>query len=74
MHADMKAGLLVYVRIALYVLAGRLVAGGWLPPELVPDFASPVVVEMIAGGLVAGLALLWYWLSAARAALRRVMW
>ena len=73
MKADLNAGLVVYVRIALYVIAGRLVAGGWLPPELVPDFVSPVVVEMVAGALVAGVALVWYWFSRARAALIEVV-
>jgi hypothetical protein len=73
MQFELNAGLLVYVRIALYVIAGRLVAGGWLPPELVPEFVSPVVVEMVAGVLVAGVALVWYWFSRARAVLAKAV-
>lgn len=71
MNADLKAGLLVYVRIALYVAAGRLAAGGWLPQEMVPEFTSPIVVEMIAGGIVAVGTVVWYRFSAARDALVR---
>lgn len=69
----MQAGLIVYVRIALYMVAGRLVAGGWLPPELVPEFVSPVVVEMVAGALIAAGTVVWYWFSRARAALIEVV-
>lgn len=67
-----NAELIVFVRISLYMLAGRMVAGGWLPAEAV-DFIGqdPAFVEAITGLLVGAGALIWYWLSQARAALKK---
>lgn len=62
--------LTVFVRIALYMVAGRLVAGGWLPHEVANEFTNPAVVEMLTGAMVGLGALIWYWLSKARRALR----
>lgn len=66
----MKDELIVFVRIGLYMIAGRLVAGGWLPPELQTELVSPGVVEAVTGLILAAGALVWYWVSKARAALK----
>ncbi len=65
----MKAELTVFVRIALYALAGRLSAGGWLPPDIAAMLPTPEVVEAVTGLLVGAAALVWYWVSSARKAL-----
>lgn len=60
----------VYVRIALYLLAGWLTAGGWIPEEAQILFTDPAIVEM-ATGLIVGIGtLLWYIYSKARKALK----
>lgn len=66
----MKDELIVFVRISMYILAGRLAAGGWLPPELQTELVSPGVVEAVTGLILAAGALVWYWVSKARAALK----
>lgn len=61
--------LVVFVRIGLYVLAGRLVAGGWLPEELAAEFTSPMMIEAVVG-VLSGLGVgSWYWFSKARKSL-----
>lgn len=65
----MKVELTVFVRIALYALAGRLSAGGWLPTEVAAMLPTPEVVEAVTGLLVGAGALVWYWVSNARKAL-----
>lgn len=66
----MKDELIVFVRIALYIIAGRLVAGGWLPVDMQSELLSQGTVEAVSGALVAIGALIWYWASKARQALR----
>jgi len=63
--------LTVFVRIGLYMLAGALVQGGWLPATMQTELVSPAVVEAVTGLVVAAAALVWYWVSKARSALRR---
>lgn len=65
----MKSELTVFVRIALYAIAGRLSAGGWLPPEIADMIPSPEVVEAVTGLLIGAGAFVWYWVSNARKAL-----
>lgn len=68
----MKDQLIPIIRIVLYAIAGRLSAGGWLPPDIAAMIPSPEIIE-IASGLVIGIATFgWYWFSRARAALRRI--
>ncbi|MGL4634924.1 MAG: hypothetical protein ACRCWF_02995 [Beijerinckiaceae bacterium] len=62
--------LAVFVRIGLYIISGRLMAGGWLPPELQVEIVGPAMVEAATGAVVAAGALAWYYFSKARAALR----
>ena len=69
----MQPGLTVYVRIGLYLLSGRLMAGGWIPEELKPMLVSPEMVETTTGYVVAGATLLWYHYSQARNALIRLV-
>ena len=66
----MKGELVVFVRIALYVIAGRLAAGGWLPDDMRSQLTDPATVEAVSGVLVALAALAWYWVSKARQALK----
>jgi hypothetical protein len=66
----MKQELAPLIRIALYVVAGRLTAGGWLPAELQPEIVSPAVVEAVLGVGVFAVTYVWYWFSEARKALR----
>lgn len=65
----MNPGLTVYVRIALYLLSGRLMAGGWIPEDVKPMLVSPEMVETTTGYVVVGATLLWYHYSQARNAL-----
>ncbi|MCT4559726.1 MAG: hypothetical protein N4A61_16900 [Pelagimonas sp.] len=60
----------VFVRIALYMIAGRLVAGGWLPADLASHVTDPAVVALVAGALIGLASLAWYGMSRARRALR----
>lgn len=69
----MKQELAPLARILLYTLAGRLAAGGWLPPEAHNELLSPEMTELLGGVLVAVGAYLWYWFSQARAALKVVV-
>ncbi len=66
----MKSELVVLVRIGLYIVAGKAMAGGWLPPELHPEIVAPHTIEAVTGALIALGAFLWYWFSQARAALK----
>ena len=63
---------IVFVRIALYMIAGRLVAGGWLPQDVADQITRPAMVEALTGALIGLGALAWYWASKARRALRSV--
>lgn len=65
----MKPELTVLARIALYVVSGRLIAGGWLPAELQPELVSPAVVEAVIGVGVGLATYCWYLVSQARKAL-----
>lgn len=65
----MRDQLTVMVRIALYVIAGRLVAGGWLPDDIAVHLTDPALIEIVTGAFVAGGTLAWYWASKARRAL-----
>lgn len=65
----MKDEMMVFVRIGLYALAGRLTAGGWLPDDIAEMVKSPAAVEAVTGVMLAVGALVWYWFSKARAAL-----
>jgi len=65
--------LIVFVRIALYMIAGRLVAGGWMPEEIAGHMTDPAIVEMVTGALVGVGALVWYWFSTARRYLRGLL-
>lgn len=66
----MKDELAVFVRIALYAVAGRLTAGGWLPPDVAAMLPAPDVVQAVTGLLVGAVTFAFYWASKARAALR----
>lgn len=67
----MKDELVVFARIGLYMISGRAVAGGWMPADLVPEFASPATAEA-AVGIVIGLGtFLWYLASKARSTLKQ---
>lgn len=63
---------IVFVRIALYMIAGRLVAGGWLPQDVADEITNPAMVEIVTGAVLGLGALAWYWASKARRALRTV--
>lgn len=65
----MKDELIVIVRIALYIVAGKAMAGGWLPAELHPEVMAPHTVEAVTGLVIAAFTFVWYWFSRARAAL-----
>ena len=66
----MNSELIVFVHIALYVIAGWLARGGWLPDDMQSQFVDPATVEAIAGILAAGGTVAWYWVSRARQALK----
>jgi hypothetical protein len=65
----MKDEIAVFVRIALYAVAGRLTAGGWLPADVAAMLPTPEVVEAVTGVLIGVGTLAWYHFSKARAAL-----
>ena len=69
----MRDELIVLVRIGLFILAGRGVAGGWLPDDVAAQLTDPAVVELVAGALLGLVSLIWYWQSRARKALRGVL-
>ena len=69
----MKDELIVFVRVGIYMIAGRLVAGGWLPADLHSEIVSPGVIEAVTGLLVAAGGLVWYWASKARQALKAAL-
>jgi hypothetical protein len=61
----------VLVRIMLWIVLGRLVAGGWLPEDVAAQFTSPAVIEAATSVVFGALLGIWYWLSKARQALLR---
>ena len=65
----MKDEIAVFVRIALYAIAGRLSAGGWLPADVAAMLPTPEVVEAVTGVVIGLGTLAWYHVSKARAAL-----
>ncbi len=66
----MKSELIVFVRIGLYMLAGRLSSGGWLPQEVADMITSPDAVEAATGVIIGGLTFAWYLASEARKKLK----
>lgn len=66
----MKDELAPIIRIGLYAIAGRLSAGGWLPPDVAAMIPSPEIVQIASGIIVGAVTFAWYWVSKARAALR----
>lgn len=68
----MKDELAPIVRIGLYAIAGRLSAGGWLPPDVAAMIPAPEIVEIVSGAIIGAATFAWYWVSKARAALKRV--
>ena len=69
----MRDELAPIIRIALYAVAGRLSAGGWLSPDVAAMIPAPEVVEVVTGLAMGALTFAWYWVSKARAALREVV-
>ena len=67
----MKADVIVFVRIGLYMLSGRAVAGGWLPPDMVSEVVSPATAEAAVGIAIGAATTIWYFFSQARAALKQ---
>ena len=67
----MTAELIVFVRIGLYVAAGYLVRGGWLPDDVASMLTSPETVEAVTGAILGAAALAWYLASEARRKLLR---
>jgi hypothetical protein len=65
----MKDEITVFVRIALYAIAGRLSAGGWLPADIAAMLPTPEVIEAVTGVLIGLGTLAWYHFSKARAVL-----
>lgn len=68
----MKDELAPIIRIGLYAVAGRLSAGGWLPPDVAAMIPAPEIVEIVSGAIIGAATFAWYWVSKARAALKRV--
>lgn len=62
--------LIVFVRIGLYIAAGRLISGGWMPPEVSMHLTSPEAVEAVSGLVLGAVTTGWYLLSKARRSLR----
>jgi len=69
----MNPALTVYVRIALYILAGRLMAGGWIPEDVKLMLVSPEMVETTTGILLGAITIAWYHYSRARNAIVRLV-
>lgn len=67
----MKEEYKVLVRIALYVIAGMTVRGGWMPQHIAEMFAGdPYMVELATGLIMGAITLGVYWYSNARKALK----
>lgn len=66
----MQDELTVILRIALYIVAGRLVAGGWLPEDVAAQLTSPEFVEAVVGIVTGSAVFAWYMFSKARRALK----
>lgn len=64
------AEIMVFVRIGLYIIAGKALSGGWLPAEAAEYIKSPEVVEVVTGLVIAAGTVGWYWKSKAHAALK----
>lgn len=69
----MNPSLTVYVRIGLYLLSGRLMAGGWIPEDVKPMLVSPEMVETTTGILVGAVTIAWYHYSQARDAIVKLV-
>ncbi|MDP0925726.1 hypothetical protein Q0601_00930 [Paracoccus onubensis] len=50
-----RTNITVIVRVLLYVIAGVLMRGGWLPGDATIVFTDPAVVELVAGAVLAVL-------------------
>lgn len=61
--------LVVLFRIAIWIVVGRLVTGGWLPEDIAAQLTSPEMIEVLVGALVGVVTMIWYWLSEARKSL-----
>jgi hypothetical protein len=62
----------VFVRIALWVLAGKLIAGGWLPEDVRHLVTSPEMVEAFSALILGSGTAVWYWFSKSHRALQAV--
>ena len=57
----------VIIRIVLYIIAGRLAAGGWLPQDVAdvvssdPEFIG--LIEAAVSSAIAGLTVTWWRLA-----------
>lgn len=63
--------LTVFVRIILWMVVGRLVAGGWIPEDLVGELTSPAMVETAAAAALALGTSIWYFYSKAHKSLKQ---
>ena len=68
----MKAELVVYVRIGLFMLSGYAVSGGWMPEEAAQHLTHPATVEAVVGLILGAGTLIAYMVSKARKALKNV--
>lgn len=66
----MKDQLIVFVRIALYALAGYAVQGGWMPQALADQLTDPATVEVFTALILGAGTFIWYMFSKSRKALR----
>ena len=69
MKTTLPAEIMVFVRIGLYIIEGKALAGGCLPEEAALYVKSPEVVEVVTGLLISGVTVLWYTKSQAHKAL-----
>lgn len=56
----MQNDITVIIRILLYVAAGRLTAGGWLPAGIADD---PALIEAVTGVVIGSATLGWWKLA-----------
>jgi hypothetical protein len=63
--------LTVFVRIILWMVVGRLVAGDWIPEGLVWELTSPAIVENVTAAALALGTSIWYFYSKAHKSLKQ---